>query len=233
MKKTLVIRHIHFEDLGILEPELIKAGLHIQYAEAPLTDFTNLDPTQYDLIIVLGAPIGAFDNELYPFLIQELEFIKKIIELEKPLLGICLGGQLIARLLGAKVYPMKHKEIGFSALSINKNIPNNPLLSLENVPVLHWHGDQFDIPSECHSLASSDLCPNQAFAYKKHVLALQFHMEADPSKIEQWLVGHSNELTGAKIDLHQLRKDSQKYNQILTQAGKKTFLIWLRNINLA
>lgn len=227
MKKALTIRHIYFEDLGILEPELIKAGFHVQYAEAPLIDFTKLDPTQYDLIIVLGAPIGAFDNELYPFLVQELAFIKEAIEINKPLLGICLGAQLIARLLGAKVYPMKHKEIGFSTLSLNKNISNNPLLPLENIPVLHWHGDQFDIPEECHPLASSKLCPNQAFRYKDHILALQFHMEANPCKIEQWLVGHSHELSSAKIDLNQLRFDAKKYNQTLTQAGKNIFLQWL------
>lgn len=226
MKKALIIRHVPFEDFGILEPELVKMGFQLQYIEAPLTDFTQFIPMDYDLLIVLGAPIGAFDDQLYPFLAQELAFIKSYLETEKPLLGICLGAQLIARLFRAKVYPMQHKEIGFSTLSINQEIPHNPLSSLENIPVLHWHGDQFDIPNECQPLASSQLCPNQAFTYKNHVLALQFHMEADPSRIEQWLVGHSNELMNAKIDLHQLREDAKKYSQLLTQAGKTTFLKW-------
>lgn len=230
MKTALIIRHIHFEDLGILESELINNQFQLQYVEAPLTDFTRLDPTQYTLIIVLGAPIGAFDEKLYPFLLQELSFIQKIIEIKKPLLGICLGAQLIARQLGAHVYPMEHKEIGFSILSLNKNISDNPLLPLENIPVLHWHGDQFDIPNKCQPLASSNLCPNQAFTYQHHILALQFHMEADPNKIEQWLVGHSHELNSANINLNQLRSEAKKYNHLLTQAGKTTFLQWLATL---
>lgn len=227
MKKALIIRHVPFEDFGILEPELVNMGLQLQYIEAPLTNFASFIPRDYDLLIVLGAPIGAFDDQLYPFLLQELEFIQSYLATEKPLLGVCLGAQLIARLLGAKVYPMQHKEIGFSTLSINQKILNNSLSSLENIPVLHWHGDQFDIPNECQILASSQRCPNQAFSYKNHVLALQFHMEADPSRIEQWLVGHSNELMNANINLHQLRADAKKYNQLLAQAGKTTFLKWL------
>lgn len=230
MKTALIIRHIHFEDLGILEPELINNHFKIQYAEAPLVNFTQLNPEQYELIIVLGAPIGAFDEKFYPFLLQELSFIQRAIEIKKPLLGICLGAQLIARLLGARVYPMNHKEIGFSILSLHTDTPNNPLLPLKDIPVLHWHGDQFDIPKNCQPLASSNLCPNQAFTYQKHILALQFHMEANPSKIEQWLVGHSHELNNAKINLNQLRTDAKKYNHLLTQAGKTTFLQWLTHL---
>lgn len=230
MKTALVIRHVHFEDLGILELELINNKFQIQYIEAPLVDFTQLKPEQYDLIIVMGAPIGAFDENLYPFLLQELSFIQKTIEIQKPLLGICLGAQLIARLLGAHVYPMTHKEIGFSSLFLNKDIPNNPLLPLEDVPVLHWHGDQFDIPKNCQPLASSNLCPNQAFSYQNHILALQFHMEADPCKIEQWLVGHSHELNNAQINLDKLRYDAKKYNHLLTHAGRATFLQWLTHL---
>lgn len=230
MKKALIIRHVPFEDFGILEPELVQMGFQLQYIEAPLTDFTQFNSEDYDLLIILGAPIGAFDDQLYPFLLQELAFIQSYLETEKPLLGICLGAQLIARLLGAKVYPMRYKEIGFSTLSINQEIPDNPLISLENIPVLHWHGDQFDIPNECQPLASSNLCPNQAFTYQNHILALQFHMEANPSKIEQWLVGHSHELNNAKINLNQLRTDAKKYNHLLTQAGKTTFLQWLTHL---
>ncbi|MDI2089948.1 glutamine amidotransferase [Commensalibacter oyaizuii] len=231
MRKTLLaIRHVYFEDLGILEPELIKYGFNINYTEAPLNQFQDLDPKNYDLIVILGAPIGAFDETQYPFLKNELNFIQRCLNLNKPILGICLGAQLIARILGATVYPMGYKEIGFSPLILNKNIENNPLRYLGDIPVLHWHGDQFDIPQSCTPLASSAMCKNQAFIYDDHILALQFHMEADPSRIEQWLVGHSHELNSAKIDLHQLRSDARIYNQTLTQAGKNTFQHWLAKI---
>ncbi|CAI3931768.1 GMP synthase [Commensalibacter communis] len=230
MKKLLVIRHLLFEDLGIFEDELIDIDFQIQYVEAPIADFNQLNIAEYDLLIILGGPIGAFDEELYPFIVQELSFIQNYLETEKPILGICLGAQLIARLLGAKVYPMQYKEIGFSTLTINKEVINNPLISLENIPILHWHGDQFDIPANCQPLASSTLCPNQAFSYKDHVLALQFHMEVNTKKIEQWLVGHNHELITAKIDLYQLRIDAKNYGQLITRAGKATFVKWLAQI---
>ncbi|WP_230661118.1 glutamine amidotransferase [Psychrobacter sp. I-STPA10] len=231
MKTVLVIRHIHFEDLGILEKVFKALHFNITYVEAPTVDFATLDPLADDLLVVLGAPIGAFDDALYPFLQQELDFIAKRLTANKPMLGICLGAQLFARLLGASVYPMSGKEIGFGTLQLATNI-HNPLQPLQDVPVLHWHGDQFDIPEGCVCLAATQLCPNQAFMYNHHVLALQFHLEADPTKIEHWLVGHACELNTANVDIQKIRHDAQKYGNGLVIAGKKVVSNWLNSIGL-
>lgn len=235
MKTVTAIRHIHFEDLGILAPLLTKLDFNINYVDAPTANFNALDPLADDLLVVLGAPIGAFDETTYPFITHELAFIKQRLDANKPMLGICLGAQLIARLLNATVTPMGHKEIGFAPLVVKDttktNDANNPLGLLQNVPVLHWHGDAFSIPKGLQSLAATPLCGTQAFQYANS-LALQFHLEADPKKIEQWLVGHACELSQAGVDAQKIRDDAKKYGKQLTEAGTKTIQRWLADVGL-
>lgn len=231
MKTVLAIRHVHFEGLGVFEEVLTNLNFQIKYIDAPTFDFDSLDPLATDLLIILGAPIGAFEEDTYPFIKKELAFIEKRLKAERPMLGICLGAQLIARLLGAKVYSMGRKEIGFGVMRIH-NSTNNPLNSLIDTPVLHWHGDQFDIPKDCMALAATDICPNQGFVLGKNILALQFHMEANPRNIEQWLVGHACELNVAEIDIKKIRHDAAKYEVILTETAKKVFSNWLHSIEL-
>ena len=231
MKTVLAIRHVYFEGLGIFKALLTDLDFNIEYIDATTFNFDSIDPLDTDFLVVLGAPVGAFEEETYPFLKQELAFIEKRLKANKPLLGICLGAQLIARLLGAKVYSVGEKEIGFGVMKIH-DTPSNPVSKLKDIPVLHWHGDQFDIPKGCISLAATEICPNQAFAFGNNVLALQFHMEANPANIEQWLVGHACELNAAKIDIQKIRYDAAKYGDALTAAAKDVFLNWLASTDL-
>ncbi len=229
MRTAHVIRHIHFEHLGILESELNRLGFTITYLEAPLVNFNNYNPTEPDLVIVCGAPIGAYDESIYPFLIDEIDYIEKRLASKKPLFGICLGAQLIARILGGHVGPMIHgkKEIGFAPIQLTKAGENSPLALLKDVPVLHWHGDQFDIPANTERLAETELCPNQAFAIGTQVLGLQFHLEANPDEIESWLVGHASELHSEGIDIVEVRRMAGEVKHILPQAGRAAFTKWL------
>lgn len=231
MKTVSAVKHIHFEDLGIFENLLKKLGFGITYIDAPTAHFDVLDPLSDDLLVILGAPIGAFDERIYPFLQDELRFIEKRLKAQKPLLGICLGAQLIARLLGAKVEPMGVKEIGFDAMQI-ASVSNNPLQGLENTPVLHWHGDQFALPEGCQSLAATAVCGNQGFTFGDNVLALQFHMEANPLKIEQWLVGHACELHTSGIDIQHIRDDAKAHGNQLVSAAEQVFTGWLSSVGL-
>lgn len=232
MKSVVAVRHIHFEDLGTLEPMLREKGYNVRYVDATVDQFILQDTQAADLLVVLGGPIGAFDESAYPFLATELEMIHQRLAANKSILGVCLGAQLIARVFGAKVYSMGVKEIGFSSLDLTSDGWSSPLAALGDTPVLHWHGDQFDIPASAVRLASTPICPNQAFAVGRHVLGLQFHLEANVSLLERWLVGHASELAQAGIDPWALRTQAQQAEEFrrLVPAARAVIGTWLEGI---
>ncbi len=203
------IQHLAFEDLGSLEDTFYQMGYRVRYFEAGIDDLSKA--LEYKgLTIILGGPIGVYETEDYPFLQQEIDLLKVRLENNLPTLGICLGAQLIAHALGAKVYAGHAKEIGWSPLDI-KATPNNPLAVLADHAVLHWHGDTFELPSQATLLASSAIYPNQAFSVGNNILALQFHIEAEAHTMEKWLIGHTCELRKADIHIPSLRADNQQY----------------------
>lgn len=226
-KSAVVIRHIHFEDLGTLGPVLQERGYLVRYVDPAVDDLASLDAVEPDLLVVLGGPIGAFDDALYPFLGAELALVERRLAAARPLLGICLGAQLIARALGAGVAPMGAKEIGFGALELTDAGKASALAGLAGVPVLHWHGDRFEIPPGALRLAATPACANQAFALGATVLGLQFHLEADSARIERWLVGHASELAQAGIDPRSLREQARLAGTSLAAASAAVFHAWL------
>lgn len=230
MKKAAALRHIHFEDLGNLQPELIKHGYDVQYADPSLGELQFLVPQEIDLLIVLGGPIGVYDEENYPFVVEEIDFIRQWLGSGKPILGICLGAQLIAHALGAKVYPLGAKEIGFSPIELSEAGHHSALAALADIPVLHWHGDQFDIPEDGVHLASTLMGANQAFAVGPNILGLQFHLEVSTAEFERWLVGHACELVQSKLDPCTLRADALRYGDALASAASSVFNEWLRTL---
>ncbi|WP_280192715.1 glutamine amidotransferase [Delftia sp. PS-11] len=227
MKTAIAIRHLDFEDLGTLQPLLAEHGYAIRYVDATLDDLSAPSLQAADLLVVLGGPIGAFDEHLHPFLLGELALLHARLASGRPLLGICLGAQLIARALGACVRPMGHKEIGFGPLALTAQGQASPLALLGSTPVLHWHGDQFELPDGAQRLASTAACVNQAFAVGQLVLGLQFHLEADTRRLERWLVGHACELAQAGIDPRMLRGAAQDLEAALPAAAHAVFTRWL------
>lgn len=226
-KTLLALRHVHFEDLGTLAPYFSQRGYSIDYVDAPLANLQAIDALAPDLLVVLGGPIGAFDEGMYPFVAHELALVKARLDAGKPILGICLGAQLMARALGAKVYPLGVKEIGYAPVALTDAGQTSPLAALGNASVLHWHGDQFDIPPGAIHLARTAVGENQAFALGTHALGLQFHLEADAARIESWLVGHACELGAAKIDPVTLRNDARRHHARLSEVAPAVIGRWL------
>lgn len=229
-RSAVAIRHLHFEDLGTLEPLLRERGYDVRYVDATTQELRALDALAPELLIVLGGPIGAFDDATYPFVKDELAWVQRRLALGAPILGICLGAQLMARALGARVYPLGVKEIGFGPLHLSEEGRQSPLALLGDTPVLHWHGDQFDIPARASRLAGTSIGQNQAFSLGDAVLGLQFHLEADIRSIERWLVGHACELGQAGIDPRTLRTQAEEVQARLAGASRAVFQAWLDRI---
>ncbi|WP_114388774.1 glutamine amidotransferase [Notoacmeibacter marinus] len=231
VKTAVAIRHVHFEDLGTFEAALSSAGYRVHYYDLGVHDLRTLDPLRPELMIVLGGPVGVGQADLYPFLTEELDLLRTRLAENRPTLGLCLGAQQIAAALGAKVASMGEKEIGFSELSLTEAGRNGPLRHLAGVPVLHWHGDAFQIPDTAACLASTPVCQNQAFALGSNVLALQFHPEVDAcAGVERWLVGHAAELAMAGKDLRELREQAEKMGPTLRDGARKMLMEWLKGL---
>ena len=183
--RALAFRHVPFEGSGLIEPVLAARGIALDYADLYRAGAALPDVAAYDALIFLGGPMSVNDD--LPYLAREMEWIRQAMEQRRPVLGICLGAQLIARALGAAVRPNPEKEIGWYALRFTEAAAVDPLfqgLSLETV--FHWHGETFDLPPGAELLASSDLCCNQAFRIGESIYALQFHLEVTPHMIADW-----------------------------------------------
>ncbi|WP_111891414.1 glutamine amidotransferase [Acinetobacter sp. MB5] len=229
-KTVYAIQHLAFEDLGALEDVFYRYGYRVRYFDAGVDDLTTA--LNYDgLVVILGGPIGVYEQDDYPFLIDEIAGLKQRLAANKPTLGICLGAQLIAHALGASVYAGPAKEIGWSSLTLSQAV-DNPLATLGDTAVLHWHGDTFDLPAQAELLASSALYPNQAFKIGDNILALQFHIEVAEEDLEKWLIGHTCELRKANINIPLLREDNQNYAPALMSKSAEVLKHYVTNLKI-
>jgi GMP synthase (glutamine-hydrolysing) len=226
-KKCLAVRHVAFEDLGLLGPLVGGRGYGVRYHDAGIQPFDAQTLLAPDLVIVLGGPIGVYERDAYPFIAGEIAAIAARLEADKPILGICLGAQMMATALGAKVAPGPVKEIGWAPLTLTGDGQKLALAPLGATPVLHWHGDNCELPVGCAKLASTPHCPVQAFMREPWQLALQFHLETEPARFESWLVGHTVELAKAGIDPRELRTQARTLGPPARELGQKVLAAWL------
>lgn len=187
------LQHVPFEGLGMIETWAEENEFKISctrlYEDEELPDVDD-----FDWLIIMGGPMGIFDYNDYPWLTDEKEFIELAIDEEKTVLGICLGAQLIADVLGANVYPGPVKEIGWFPIH---RCEGAPYLIPEALTVFHWHGDTFEIPDDAVGLAVSEPGINQGFIYNDHVIGLQFHMETTADSLEALVQNCGHELVDA------------------------------------
>lgn len=170
------LQHVPFEGLGSIEQWLTSNGYNL--TSTKFFESADLpDPEAIDFLVVMGGPMSVNDENTFPWLVQEKQFVRKTIELGKPVLGICLGAQIIASAMGSRVFPNSEKEIGW--LPVNSVASDNDsVFRFSNSQIVfHWHGETFDLPPNAIQLARSEGCENQAFQLGNHVIALQFHIE--------------------------------------------------------
>lgn len=226
MPVAVVLRHAAFEDLGLFAAPLRDRGYRIEVLDAGV----NARPERLraaDLLVICSGSISVYDTHRYPCLDEEIRAVTQRLTARRPTLGIGLGAQIMAAALGARVYPATHRELGWAPLHLTEAGCASPIAAVGDMPVLHWHGDTFDLPTGARWLASSTDTPHQAFSVGHYALALQFHLELDPARIEQWLIGHSFELHEAGINIPALRSATALHGPGLIPAARAMVTDWL------
>ena len=222
--KILVLQHMACEGLGGMEA-LQGKGLKYEYVQLHAGAKFPKDTSSYAGIIILGGPMNVYQEKEYPFLKDENTFIKKMLAEEKPMLGICLGAQLIAKAAGAKVLTGHRKELGWYDIGLTKEGAIDQLFKgfPARFKAFQWHGDTFRIPKNAIKLASSEIFPNQAFRLG-NAYALQFHIEVMEETINDWMAEYREEMESLDyIDAESIRSDTKRYMGELHAMGDRFY----------
>jgi len=231
MKRCIVLRHAPHEGLGAFNRSLLDAGFDIHSIDSWNSSFSVAEAVDAPLLVVMGGPMGVCGVATYPFLNVELDAIQERLRRNRPILGVCLGAQLIARAAGARVFPGEHFELGFAPIELTAEGSASCLAPLGQDPiVLHWHQDTFDLPHGATRLASSALYREQAFCIGSQVLALQFHLEAGGEGFEHWINAGADDLRRANADADSLRELSSALGRRLERKAADVISCWLNDI---
>ncbi len=217
--KIHYLQHVPFETPASIEKWALE---HKHYLSATRFYANESFPPVEDIdwLVVMGGPMNIYEDNQYPWLTQEKRFIAQAIQANKTVIGICLGSQLIADVLGSKVYPGENKEIGWFPIELTNEAQNSTIFGAlpQQFTVFHWHGDTFDLPPGATRLAYSQGCQNQAFIYNQRVLGLQFHLESTKESVSQLIANCGDELVEGKYiqQATEMLAQNENFDQINT-----------------
>lgn len=230
MRKILVFQHAAHEILGTLNPLLKREGFRVRYVNFDRTPDAEPTLDKYKGLIVLGGHMGVYEADRFKHLQYELKIIDQALKLDIPILGICLGSQLIAKALGSEVRKNHEKEIGWYDLELTTEGVRDPLFAHfeKKEKIFQMHGDTFDIPKTAVHLAKTELCPAQAFRYGDKVYGMQFHLEVDQAMVKRWLKIPTNIQdmiqSHGKFNAEQIMIDTEAHIARALNLAEQTFL---------
>jgi len=228
MSKILAIQHIHCETLGTIGEALDAAGIAIELVRTfegqPVP--TTMEGTSG--LLIMGGPMGVYEQDRHPFLKREIRLIEQALQEDKPILGVCLGSQLLASALGVRVTKGKTKEIGWYPVALAPAGSTDSLwIGLEpSFTAYHWHGDVFNLPSGAVSLASSDLTRCQAFRYGHHAYGFLFHLEITEDIIKDMVKTFQEELEESGVNGSEIIAQTKTHLPRLRKIGQMVFKRW-------
>ena len=231
--RALVVYHHNEKDIGSFKPILERRGFEVDYIYGADDKTLDHDPLTHDLAIVMGGSMGVYESDQYPYLLNEISYLKKRLDNDLPTLGICLGGQLMAKSLGGDVYKgTNDKETGWREIEVTPAGEQSPVRHLDALytKMTQGHQDTFDLPTNCTLLASSDQYKNQVFSHGKKALGFQCHPEMTVDLIDAWLNKKDDFLTTQTMSKERIVEDTKIYIETLTQQTEKFLNEWLDEV---
>lgn len=231
MKKGLIIRHTPYEGIAGFREPVEAAGYELDRIDVTDPAFSTINFNAPDLLILMGGPMGVYEREAHPWIDCEIDRLASRVSLGLPTLGVCLGSQMIAQAMEAKVFVGPVREVGFAPVTMNAAGLESPLRHIDGVPVLHWHGDTFPLPEGVELLASTPGCAHQAFRRGPEILALQFHAEmGEDPRFEEWLIDSDDYVAGAGTSVAALREAHDRQGSAAVAAGRAMIAEWLTGL---
>ncbi len=231
MKRALIVRHVPFEGIAGFRQPVEAAGYELDRIDVADPEFSRINFNVPDLLILMGGPMGVYERQEHPWIDCEIDRLASRISLGLPTLGVCLGAQMIAAAMEAKVHAGPVKEVGFAPVTLHDAGAESPLRHVADVPMLHWHGDTFSLPAGVELLASTDAYHHQAFRRGPEVLALQFHAEmGEDPRFDQWLDGSDDYVGQAGLTITDLRAQHDRHGRDAVAAGRAMIGEWLKGL---
>lgn len=227
--KVIVLQHAESENLGTMEEALAACGVAFEYVRTFEGQAIPADVDGATGLIVMGGPMGVYETDRYPFLRQEMKLMEAFLKAERPILGVCLGSQLLATTLGAPVRKGRKKEIGWFEIQLNRASVQDTLWNGQHSPFVayHWHGDIFDLPKGAVALASSDLTPVQSYRFGDRAYGILFHLEVTENHIRKMLDEFAEEIREENLSAGEILQESKSFLPPLQQVGAAVFQHWI------